>query len=303
MHRKSFVDKNYEGIVEQIIRPTGLLDPKIEIRPIDPQNFSTLRFEIENSTLIENVKHRIIKPQRDLFSQVIDLISEITLVVEKKQRVFVTTLTKRMSEELTEYLKEKNIKVQYLHSDLDAIERVEVLRDLRLGVYDVVVGINLLREGLDVPEVSLVAILDADKEGFLRSKTSLIQTIGRAARHESGKVLMYADHLTDSMIFAINETYRRREIQKNYNIQHHIVPKSVMKEINSTAILTRSENPVDIEAKVMNMDPNEMIAKYKVMNNKEKRLLKTELKLQMELFADQMCFEKAAILRDILKEM
>ncbi|QQR93221.1 hypothetical protein IPJ91_02050 [bacterium] len=303
MDKKNHLDKNYEGIVEQIIRPTGLLDPEIEIRPIDSQNFSTLRFEIENSTLIENVKHRIIKPQRDLFSQIIDLISEITLVVEKKQRVFVTTLTKRMSEELTEYLKEKNIKVQYLHSDLDAIERVEILRDLRLGVYDVVVGINLLREGLDVPEVSLVAILDADKEGFLRSKTSLIQTIGRAARHESGKVLMYADHLTDSMIFAINETYRRREIQENYNIQHHIVPKSVMKEINSTAILTRSENPVDIEAKVMNIDPNEIIAKYKVMNNKEKRLLKTELKLQMELFADQMYFEKAAILRDVLKEM
>src|SRR4029079_4049149 len=185
--------------VQQIIRPTGLLDPQIEVRPVE--------------------------------GQIDDLISEIKRITDNKQRVLVTTLTKRMSEDLAEYLKELDMKVAYLHSEIDTLERTDILRDLRLGVYDVLVGINLLREGLDLPEVSLVAILDADKEGFLRSEQALIQTIGRAARHEEGRVIMYADHITGSMKRTIDETNRRRIIQEDYNTKHKIRPTSISRAV------------------------------------------------------------------------
>ncbi len=193
-----------ENVVEQIIRPTGLLDPKIEVKPIE--------------------------------NQIDDLIEQIRERIEKKERVLVTTLTKKMAEDLTDYLKNVDIKVNYMHSDIKALERMEIIRNLRLGEFDVLVGINLLREGLDIPEVSLVAILDADKEGFLRSERSLIQTIGRAARNTNGKVIMYADELTDSMEKAISETNRRREIQMQYNKEHNIVPKTISKSVRDTIV-------------------------------------------------------------------
>src|SRR5690606_14745737 len=185
--------------VEQIIRPTGLLDPKIDVRPIE--------------------------------HQIDDLVKEIRIRAEKNERGLVTTLTKKMAEDLTDYFKEIGIKVTYLHSDIDTLERMKIIRDLRLGKYDVLVGINLLREGLDLPEVSLVAILEADKEGFLRSETSLIQTIGRAARNASGQVIMYADTITHSMKKAIDETNRRRRIQAKYNEEHNIIPKTIVKGV------------------------------------------------------------------------
>ena len=193
---------------EQVIRPTGLIDPEVEVRPIK--------------------------------GQIDDLLHEISIRTEKKERVLITTLTKKMAEDLTDYLKEANIKVRYLHSDIDTLERIEIIRDLRIGEFDVLVGINLLREGLDLPEVSLVAILDADKEGFLRSETSLIQTIGRAARNSNGKVIMYADRITGSMERAISETNRRREIQVNYNKEHNITPTTVFKEIRGIIAATKA---------------------------------------------------------------
>ena len=195
-----------ENVVEQIIRPTGLLDPKIIVKPVE--------------------------------NQIDDLIEQIRLRVEKKERVLVTTLTKKMAEDLTEYLKGLDIKVNYMHSDTKALERMEIIRNLRLREFDVLVGINLLREGLDIPEVSLVAILDADKEGFLRSERSLIQTIGRAARNTDGTVIMYADELTDSMEKAITETNRRRKIQKEYNEKHNIVPKTINKSVRDSITVT-----------------------------------------------------------------
>ncbi len=244
---------------EQVIRPTGLLDPPIEVRPVD--------------------------------GQVDDLIAEIRTNIAKHHRVLVTTLTKRMSEDLTEYLKELNIKVAYLHSDVDTLDRTDILRDLRLGVYDVLVGINLLREGLDLPEVSLVAILDADKEGFLRSEQALIQTVGRAARHEEGRVIMYADHITGSMQRTIDETTRRRKIQEAYNTEHDITPTSVSKSIEKGM---RPDLPE--EAKKAKLDLK------KIPKDEYKHLIK-DLSSQMDLASANLEFEKAAELRDIIQDI
>jgi len=220
--------KDYNGIVYQIIRPTGLLDPLVEVRPSLPETFEALK-----KNLVERGfgDMPIISENSWTQPQVPNLITEIEKTIEKKQRVLVTTLTKRMSEELADYLTEKGVRAKYLHSDIDSMERVKILKELRMGIYDVLVGINLLREGLDLPEVSLVAILDADKEGFLRSRTSLIQVIGRAARHQEGRVIMYADKITDSMQFAIEETRRRRKIQDDFNKEHGITPRTIVKEI------------------------------------------------------------------------
>ena len=244
---------------QQVIRPTGLLDPPIEIRPIE--------------------------------GQIDDLIAEIRDTISKGQRVLVTTLTKRMSEDLTEYLQELNIKVAYLHSDVDTLERTDILRDLRLGIYDVLVGINLLREGLDLPEVSLVAILDADKEGFLRSEQALIQTVGRAARHVEGHVIMYADRVTKSMQRTIDETNRRRAIQKAYNTEHGITPTGISK-----AVEERMNTDLPEEAKRAKLDLK------KIPKEEYKNLIK-DLSGQMDLAAANLEFEKAAELRDLIAEI
>jgi len=245
-----------ENVVEQIIRPTGLLDPKIEVKPVT--------------------------------NQIDDLLEQIRIRVAKKERVLVTTLTKKMAEDLTEYLKSLDIKVNYMHSDIKALERMEIIRNLRLGEFDVLVGINLLREGLDIPEVSLVAILDADKEGFLRSERSLIQTIGRAARNTEGTVIMYADELTDSMEKAIKETNRRRAIQEAYNKEHHIVPKTIKKSIRDSIKAIQTEN-IGVEYKL----------------EKEEDIKDTIAKLTDEMLeaASKMEFERAAELRDKIKEL
>ena len=244
---------------QQVIRPTGLLDPPIEVRPVE--------------------------------GQVDDLIAEIRSTVDKRQRVLVTTLTKRMSEDLTDYLKELNIKVAYLHSDVETLDRTDILRDLRLGVYDVLVGINLLREGLDLPEVSLVAILDADKEGFLRSAQALIQTVGRAARHEEGHVIMYADRITDSMRHTMDETTRRRSIQEKYNQEHNITPTGISKTIEKGL---RPDLPE--EAKRAKLD-------LKKIPKDEYGMLIKDLTAQMELAAANLQFEQAAELRDIIADV
>ena len=246
-------------IAEQIIRPTGLLDPIIEVRPID--------------------------------NQIDNLVGEINKVIEKNERVLITTLTKKMSEDLTNYLKEIGIKVKYLHSDIDTLERVEIIRDLRLGKFDVLVGINLLREGLDIPEVSLVAILDADKEGFLRSETSLIQTIGRAARNSEGKVIMYADKITRSMQSAIEETKRRREIQSLYNKENNITPTTIKKSIRDAIEATKVADEEVIYGVKETDDIDEIKANI--------------AKLQSEMMeaAQNLQFERAAELRDKVKEL
>ncbi len=245
--------------IQQVIRPTGLIDPQIVIRPIE--------------------------------GQIDDLIHEIRETIKKGQRVLVTTLTKRMSEDLTDYLADLNMKVAYLHSEVDTLDRSDILRDLRLGVYDVLVGINLLREGLDLPEVSLVAILDADKEGFLRSEQALVQTIGRAARHQEGRVIMYADNITRSMRAAMDETERRREIQEAYNKKHGITPKGIAKEIDKGM---RPDLPE--EAKRAKLDLK------KIPKDEYEHLLR-DLNRQMELAAANLEFEKAAELRDIINDI
>jgi len=250
-------DSNMQ-ITELLTRPTGLLDPHLEVRPT--------------------------------LNQIDDVINEIRKNIEKGQRVLVTTLTKRFAEDLTDYLKDIDIKVQYIHSDIDTIERVDILRDLRLGEYDVVVEINLLREGIDLPEVSLVIILDADKEGFLRSKTSLIQTIGRAARHVEGRVIMYADTITDSMKYAIDETNRRRKYQEKYNKKHNIIPQSITKEIRGRLVEADDERK-DVDMEIEKMDI------------KQKKILIKELDREMLIAADKLQFEKAAELRDRIKEI
>tara|TARA_B100000579_G_scaffold437191_1_gene465573 strand:+ start:6790 stop:8781 length:1992 start_codon:yes stop_codon:yes gene_type:complete len=255
-----YEDEKQEDFVEQIIRPTGLLDPEIIIQPTKNQ--------IDN--LIDNIQKNI----------------------DKNQRTLVTTLTKKMSEELSEYLRELGIKVHYLHSEIDTLERIEILRDLRLGTYDVVVGINLLREGLDLPEVSMVAILDADKEGYLRSSTSLIQTIGRAARHEEGRVIMYADKITKSMQFAIDETNRRRKIQEEYNSKNNIKPTSIVKEVR------------DITEKIKETNLNKS-ENQKIENISDKNINKLikDLEKEMKNAAKILEFEKAALLRDQITEL
>ncbi|MBR3152137.1 MAG: excinuclease ABC subunit UvrB [Clostridia bacterium] len=245
-----------DNVVEQIIRPTGLLDPKIEVKPIE--------------------------------NQIDDLMEQIHERVEKKERVLVTTLTKKMAEDLTAYLRNAGIRVRYMHSDIKALERMEIIRDLRIGEFDVLVGINLLREGLDIPEVSLVAILDADKEGFLRSERSLIQTIGRAARNTEGKVIMYADELTESMEKAITETNRRRKIQEEYNIEHGITPQTIQKSVRDTIKATIVE---DISAKY-NIDKDETVED-----------IIAKLTDEMLEAASKMEFERAAELRDKIKEL
>ena len=251
-------EKEHSGknVVEQIIRPTGLLDPKIEVKPVE--------------------------------NQIDDLIAQIHERVEKNERVLVTTLTKKMAEDLTSYLAGLDIKVRYMHSDIKALERMEIIRDLRLGEFDVLVGINLLREGLDIPEVSLVAILDADKEGFLRSERSLIQTIGRAARNTDGKVIMYADELTDSMDKAISETNRRRKIQMQYNEEHGIVPQTIKKSVRDT-----------IRASIV----EETTEKYELGKDASLEDIINKLTEEMLAHAEKMEFEEAAKLRDQIKEL
>ncbi len=249
-------EHSQENVVEQIIRPTGLLDPKIEVKPVT--------------------------------NQIDDLLEQIRIRVEKKQRVLVTTLTKKMAEDLTEYLKSLDIKVNYIHSDTKALERMEIIRNLRMGEFDVLVGINLLREGLDIPEVSLVAILDADKEGFLRSERSLIQTIGRAARNTEGTVIMYADELTESMEKAISETNRRRKIQEQYNIEHGITPKTINKSIRDSIKATTVED-ISVE--------------YKLEKEQDVKETISNLTDEMLKYAAEMEFEKAAELRDKIREL
>lgn len=249
-------------MIEQIIRPTGLLDPEIEVRPIH--------------------------------GQIDDLVGEIHKRKDKDERVLVTTLTKKMSEDLTAYLKDLGIKVAYLHSEIKTLERIEIIRDLRVGKYDVIVGINLLREGLDIPEVSLVTILDADKEGFLRSDRSLIQTIGRAARNENGRVIMYADKMTKSMQYAIDETYRRREKQMAYNEEHGITPQTIKKDVRDVIKATAvAEEDITYET---GKKPSEM-------TKKERQEMIDNMETEMKQAARDLDFERAAELRDILLEL
>ena len=248
--------------VEQVIRPTGLLDPEITVKPVE--------------------------------GQIDDLISEVNKTVKDGFKVLVTTLTKRMAERLTDYMKEMGIRVRYLHSDIDTLERLEIIRDLRMNVFDVLVGINLLREGLDIPEVALVAILDADKEGFLRSETSLVQTIGRAARNSEGRVIMYADVITESMDRAIKETNRRREIQMKYNYEHGITPQTIQKKVFDIIQATKAvdEKP----KKGLDMD-------YESMDIKALRKEAAKIEKDMKKAAADLQFEKAAELRDKLLEI
>ncbi len=253
-----YEDEHSQNVVEQIIRPTGLLDPPIYVRPVE--------------------------------NQIDDLINEIRISTSKNQRVLVTTLTKKMAEDLTFYFKNTGIRVRYLHSDIDTLERMEIIRDLRIGEFDVLVGINLLREGLDLPEVSLVAILDADKEGFLRSETSLIQTVGRAARNVDGRVIMYADKITGSMERAIRETDRRREIQDKYNKEHNITPKSIVKGVRDVIEATKAAE--DEEKYTAKSKKTADVASYIV-----------ELEKEMKIAAENLEFEKAARLRDEIKEL
>lgn len=251
-------------IVEQVIRPTGLLDPKIEVRPIE--------------------------------GQIDDLVAEINLRIERKERVFVTTLTKKMAEDLTDYLKDLGIKVRYLHSDIKTLERMQIIRDLRLGKFDVLIGINLLREGIDVPEVSLVAILDADKEGFLRAYRPLIQTMGRAARNANGEVIMYADRITDSMKMAIDETNRRRAIQMKYNEEHGIVPKTIIKPVRDIISVVKADKEAEKSDSFADLNFDELTAK-------QKKQMIANLKEQMQDAAKRLDFESAANLRDAIIEL
>ena len=254
-----YEQENSEATVEQLIRPTGLVDPEIEVRGIE--------------------------------GQIDDLMGEIRIRTAKNERVLVTTLTRKMAEDLTEYLENNGIKVKYIHFNVDTLERMEIIRDLRLGEFDVLVGINLLREGLDIPEVSLVAILDADKEGFLRAERSLIQTIGRAARNANGKVIMYADNMTGSMERAIAETNRRRKIQTEYNEKHGIIPKTIIKDIRDVIEIGKSEK-----------DALKKVSEKKLTRLEKERLIE-ELTKQMKEASAKLEFEQAAYIRDRIKEL
>jgi excinuclease ABC subunit B len=247
-------------VIEQIIRPTGLLDPIVEVRPVR--------------------------------GQIDDLLNEVRLRAERNERVLVTTLTKKMAESLSEYFAEVGVKVNYLHSDIDTLERIRVLRDLRRGEFDVLVGINLLREGLDLPEVSLVAILDADKEGFLRSERSLIQTIGRAARNAGGKAILYADRITDSMHKAISETERRRQVQEEYNAENGITPTTIIKSIESTLVTAYEADYFKVP---LNLDA------FEEYSPKQIKETIAQIEMDMRQAAKDMKFEQAAELRDRLK--
>ncbi|MBQ2867057.1 MAG: UvrB/UvrC motif-containing protein, partial [Firmicutes bacterium] len=255
-------EKEHRGNVwaEQVIRPTGLLDPEIDVRPIE--------------------------------GQIDDLIGEINKVAARGERVLVTTLTKKMAESLTDYLRNVGIRVRYLHSEIDTLERLEIIRDLRMGVFDVLVGINLLREGLDIPEVSLVAILDADKQGFLRTETSLIQTIGRAARNAEGHVIMYADFISDAMRAAVDETARRREIQKKYNEENGITPQTIKKSIRAVIEATKA---AEDEGSYEGKKPSEL-------TKKELTEYVKKLEKEMKEAAKELQFERAAQLRDLVFE-
>ena len=277
------------GVVEQIIRPTGLLDPMVYIRPTEEEKKDDLITDLRKNKMKFQLEQLL---KIEVGNQIDDVIAEVQKTIKKGQRSLITTLTKRMAEDLASYLSEINIKVQYLHSEIDTVERVEILRDLRLGKYDVVVGVNLLREGLDLPEVSSIFILDSDKEGFLRSEVSLIQTTGRAARHSEGRVIMYADKVTGSMKNAIEETERRREIQSEYNKKHNIRPKSIQKDI--TDQLERKEKK---EETVME-DFGKRIESFSVLSPRERKKLLEELEVQMLIYSDMLEFEKAAEIRD-----
>ena len=255
-------EKEHELLrAEQIIRPTGLLDPEVEVRPVE--------------------------------GQIDDLLGEVNKEIAKKHKILITTLTKKMAEDLTDYMREVGIRVKYLHSDIDTLERAEIIRDLRLDVFDVLVGINLLREGLDIPEITLVAILDADKEGFLRSETSLIQTIGRAARNSEGHVIMYADSITDSMRVAIDETNRRRSIQQKYNEEHGITPQTIKKSVRDLISISKKVAKEEVEFK---KDPESM-------SKKELEKLIAEVQKKMQKAAAELNFEAAAELRDKMIEL
>ena len=247
--------------IEQIIRPTGLLDPEIDVRPVE--------------------------------GQIDDLVVEVRKETEKNNKILITTLTKRMAEDLTDYMKEVGIRVKYLHSDIDTLERAQIIRDMRLDVFDVLVGINLLREGLDIPEISLVVILDADKEGFLRSETSLIQTVGRAARNSEGHVIMYADVITDSMRAAIDETNRRREIQMKYNEEHGITPQTIKKSVRDLISISKV---IAKEEVMFEKDPESM-------SKKELAKLIADVQKKMQRAAADLNFEAAAELRDKMIEL
>jgi len=255
-------------IVEQVVRPTGLIDPEVEVRPVG--------------------------------DQVDDVLSEITRRAAMGDRVLITTLTKRMAENLTEYLADHGVRVRYLHSDIDTVERVEIIRDLRLGLFDVLVGINLLREGLDMPEVSLVAILDADREGFLRSESALIQTIGRAARNVRGKAILYADKMTGSMQRAIAETDRRRERQREYNKEHGITPKSIQKAVADIMDDARSLSPAD---RAEELKVAEQVAQYQHLTPAKLGKALAEMEQQMIRHAELLEFEEAAEMRDRIKQL
>ena len=262
LFRSNVYEKEHElARIEQIIRPTGLLDPEIAVRPVE--------------------------------GQIDDLIGEIRRTIDDGNKVMVNTLTKRMAEDLTDYMKEVGIRVRYLHSDIDTLERSEIIRDMRLDVFDVLVGINLLREGLDIPEIALVAILDADKEGFLRSEISLVQTIGRAARNADGHVIMYADTITDSMRNAIDETNRRRSIQKKYNEEHGITPQTIRKAVREVMRISKKVEAAafDVEKDLESMSPKEIEAVLKKLQKK------------MTAAAADLNFELAAQLRDQIIEI